>query len=160
VNGLSLSDDELMTELSRLAIQFDTVPADVVSKARASYSAGSAWDVALAKLVYDSTTDQNDARALVRAGPGARDLTFESPELTIEVEIAPSLSSREGHFQILGQLVPAGAASIEVRRPDGSHIVSADELGRFAVEDTTPGPISLRCTPAGTASTDTEWILI
>jgi hypothetical protein len=160
VNELSLSDDELMAELSRLAAQFDPVPTDVVSKARSSYSSASAWDVALAKLVYDSTTDQNDARALVRAGPGARDLTFESPGLTIEVEVGPAGSSRDGHLQILGQLVPAGAASIEVRRPDGSCLVCADELGRFAVEDATPGPISLRCTPAGTASTDTEWILI
>ena len=160
MNEMSLSDDELMAELTLLAARFDPVPAEVVTKAQSSYASGSVWDTALAKLVYDSTTDQNDTRALVRAGPGARDLTFQAPDLTIEVEIGPSDSSRQGHCQILGQLVPAGAASIEVRLPGGSFLVRADDLGRFAVEDAPPGPISLRCTPAGTATTDTEWILI
>jgi hypothetical protein len=157
----SFDDDSvLMAELSLLAIRFDPVPPEVVLRAQESFASGSAWDNALAKLVYDSTTDQNDARALVRAAPGARDLTFMGPELTIEVVIEPAGPSRKGHCHILGQLVPAGTASIEVRRPDGSSVICADELGRFAVEDAPSGPISLRCTPAGAVSTDTEWILI
>jgi hypothetical protein len=160
MNELLGSDEELLAELAQLAARFDPVPAIVMTNARASFASGSAWDTALAKLVYDSSTDQNDSRALVRAGPGGRELTFQGPELTIEVEIGPADTPKKGHCQILGQLVPAGAANIEVRRPGSSFMVRADDLGRFSVDEAQFGPISLRCTPAGTASTDTEWILI
>lgn len=160
MRGHLSNDDALMAELARLVAQFDPVPADVVVSARASYTSESAWDVALAALIYDSTTDGNDARALVRAGPGPRELTFQGPDLTIEVAISPTDSLHQGHCQILGQLVPAGSATIEVRRPDGAFSVVADEYGRFVVEDALSGPISLRCTPANTPPTETEWTLI
>lgn len=163
MNEFFQSDEALIAELTILAARFDPVPAAVVAGARASCASRSSWDAALAKLVYDSATDHDDVRALVRtvrAGPGARELTFQGPELAIEVEIGPDESSRTSQCRIMGQLVPAGAASIEVRRPDGSFVVSADDFGRFAIEATPSGPISFRCTPVGTAPTATEWILI
>lgn len=154
------SDDLLMAELELLAARFDPVPAEVKTGARAAYSQGTAWDAALAQLVFDSTTDPDDTRALVRGGTGTRELTFEGPDLTIEVEVGLDEPARSGRVRILGQLVPPTAASIEVCRADGSTTIAADRLGRFSVEGAPSGPMRLRCTPEGAAPTATEWILI
>jgi hypothetical protein len=153
-------DGALLAELAVLATHLDPVPPEVVTSAKASFARGAAWDVALAQLAYDSTTDESDSRALVRGGPGPRDLTFEGPALTVEIVIESAESLHGDRYRILGQLVPGQPAQIEIRRPDNSSTISADHLGRFAVEDAGRGPLSLRCTPAGAGPTETEWILI
>ena len=159
MNDLGQSDDALMLALAQMFNERDPIPDLVAVQARASYSLASPWDAALAQLIYDSSNDDDDARALVR-GPVARELTFEGPALTIEVEIGLTDSAQQGRCRILGQLVPAQQAVIEVRCPSGTSLVEADALGRFAVSDAPTGPLSLRCTPSNGSPTDTEWTVI
>lgn len=154
------SDDSLMDELSALIAQRDPIPALIATQARASYGFSSPWDAALAQLVYDSSDNDHDARALVRSGPVARELTFEGPALTVEVEVGLTELARRGRCRILGQLVPAQTASIQVRCPSETFMVDADSYGRFAVDDAPTGPLSLRCTPVDGEPTDTEWTVI
>jgi hypothetical protein len=155
------SDDVLLKELAVLTDRFDRVPSEVLTMARSSFASGSGWDIALAQLVYDSATDENDSRALVRATTGVRDLSFEGPSLAVEVVVEPCISPKGGSIsRIIGQLVPGCPATIEVRRPASTATITADDLGRFVVDEAASGPISLRCTPRGESTTDTEWILI
>lgn len=154
------SDDELMAELSGLLALHDPVPDYVAAHAKTSFAFASPWDAALAALVYDSTNDDDEVRALVRSSSGTRELTFEGPAMSIEVEVGARESARRGRCQILGQIVPAQEATIQVRCPSEIFLVDADALGRFTITDAPVGPVSLRCTPLDGEATETEWIVI
>ena len=152
-------DDELLfLQLRELATRFDPAPPEVVAAARASF----AWraadlelaDLELAQLVYDSAVD-DQVLVGVRSAGGPRQLTFEAPGLTVEVEVDP-----DGH-SLVGQLVPPQPARLEVRHPGGSITVDADERGLFTTPNLPPGPVSLRCpNGSGTGATTTEWVAI
>ncbi len=148
------SDEEVLARLAGLAARVDPVPADVAAAARASL----AWArVAseLAELVYDSAVDEGELVGV--RGNGTRQLTFEGPGLTVEIEVAA------GGGRLVGQIVPPQAARIEVRHLGGSLAVDADELGRFSAERVSPGPVSLRCRagdPDAWPPTATDWVAI
>jgi hypothetical protein len=129
------------------------MPDDVVTAARAAISMA-ALDAELATLVYDSSFGDEDTRALVRSGGGSRELTFEAPSLTVEIEL------HSGVRRLLGQLVPPGPAVVEVRSPEGSVTVEADHLGRFAADAVPTGPVSLRCRSGSGPLTETEWVIL
>jgi hypothetical protein len=152
-------DDALVADLSRLAARYDPVPAKVVTAARQSFQFVEScdWDAELATLTYDSSLDDHDTRALVRAH-GTRDLTFEASQLTVELQVRAGRSG--GPRQIVGQLVPAQAGRIEVRHPEGSFTVEVSPRGRFATDAAPAGPMSLRCTGSDDAVTTTEWVTI
>jgi hypothetical protein len=76
-------------------------------------------------------------------------LTFTGDAVTIEVELAGG--------RLVGQLLPAGPAAIEVRSAERTTSVSADPLGRFTV-DLDTGPFSLRCRLAPDRTVVTDWI--
>jgi hypothetical protein len=147
-------DEALLEELRGAAHRFDPPPPAVLEAARASLT----WrtiDAELAALEFDSAVDQ--AAAAVRSGEGPRLLTFSAPGLNIEVEVSP-LGPRR---QLVGQLVPAQAARIEVRHAGGVTTVQADQLGRFGVDAVSAGPVSLRChlaTVPPSPPVVTEWI--
>ena len=147
-------DEALLEELRGAARRFDPPPAPVLEAARASLT----WrtvDAELAALRFDSVVDQ--ALAAVRSAEGPRLLTFAAPGLDIEVEVSPIGPRR----QLVGQLVPAQAARIDVRHAGGVTTVQADQLGRFGVEAISAGPVSLRChlaTEPPTPPVVTEWI--
>lgn len=144
---------DLEEELRVLIRQLDPVPAAVDQAARAALQWRSV-DAELARLTYDSWVDE---RALTGVrGHDGRQLTFESPGLTLDVAV------EEGTGQaLIGQLSPPSAATVELRHRDGMLTVLADALGRFMVEHLPGGPISLRCRPTGTSSSvDTEWVAI
>ena len=151
---MSERDEQLLGTLRSVAAHRDPVPASVHAAARASFR-WAGLDKELAHLVYDSYLDGDDARAGVRGPGAARQLTFESPALTVELEVTATASRR-----LVGQLVPSGPATVEVRHRDGSFEVTADDLGRFAAERVPAGPMSLRCIDAGRQSVATDWILI
>jgi hypothetical protein len=71
------------------------------------------------------------------------------------VEVTPGPPVR-----LMGQLSPPTVATIEVRTLEGTSTTEADEHGRFQVVDVAPGPVSLRCTPAGgpRAAVATAWV--
>jgi hypothetical protein len=146
-------DDALLAALGRAAARLDPVPEAVLTAGRAGFAMVS-LDAELATLVYDSSFGDEDTRALVRGGGGSRQLTFEAPRLTFEIEV------RTSERRLVGQLVPAGPALIEVRSPDRSVTVEADHLGRFAADAVPHGPVSLRCRGDGGATTDTEWVVL
>lgn len=146
----------LVEELRRVMGVVDPVPAYVLDAARGSYT----WrtiDAELAELAYDSATDSE--AALARSADARRLLTFESPGLSVEVEVTSGAPER----RLVGQLVPPQRAEIEIRHSGGTLKVTADELGRFAAEGVAPGPVSLLCrvgdaTEPRTVATD--WLVI
>jgi hypothetical protein len=151
---LGPEDEELLQELRAAARRFDPPPDSVMEAARASLT----WrtiDAELAALEFDSVVDL--ATAAVRGGEGPRLLTFAAPGLSIEVEVSPIGSRR----QLVGQLVPAQPARIDVRHAGGVTTVRADQLGRFGADAISAGPVSLRCHLGDTPSSlpvVTEWI--
>jgi hypothetical protein len=151
---LGLEDEGLLRELRAAARRLDPPPASVLEAARASLT----WrtiDAELAALEFDSAVDV--AATAVRSGEGPRLLTFSAPGLSIEVEVSPIGPRR----QLVGQLVPAQPARIDVRHAGGVTTVKADQLGRFGVDAVSAGPVSLRChlgdVPSGVPVV-TEWI--
>jgi hypothetical protein len=143
-----ISEDEVFAELKRVIGDSDPVPPEVVAAAIASRT----WrrvDAELAELVYDSLVDAE----LVRGSRAGRRITFEGPELTVELEVGP--------VSIDGQLVPPQPGRVEVRHPDGTLTVAADDLGHFRVDEMLHGPVSLRCEPdVAAVPTVTSWIII
>jgi hypothetical protein len=120
-------DEALLAELAQALTPLTTPPPEVVEAGRQSFT----WrtiDAELAALVYDSLLDDEPATA--RSAPGPRFLTFESGELTIEVEVDPAPAGR----RLLGQIVPPQAAELELRPGTGAPVsATADALGRFTI---------------------------
>ena len=152
------SDDELMADLAMLMDLADAVPASVVAAAKASVAYRD-LDEELAALIYDSDFDDGSPLpgrgelARVRGG-GTRRLTFEGPDLTVELKMQPER-------RLIGQLVPSQEADIEIFSPTGSFTVHADALGRFVAEGVPSGPVSLRCQGGrATRKTQTEWVTL
>lgn len=145
---------KLLAELGR-AGQLDPVPPEVTAAAKSSF----AWytmDAELAELVYDSSED-SQALAGVRSSSSMRLLTFESPALTVEVEASADGSRR----RLLGQLVPPQPGRVDVRHLEGSLSAEVDDVGRFAVEDVPPGPVSLHCQGSGqSVAVTTDWVVV
>ena len=147
-------DEELLGELRAAARRFDPPPDSVLEAARASLT----WrtiDAELAALEFDSVVDL--ATTAVRSSEGPRLLTFAAPGVSIEIEVSPIGARR----QLVGQLVPAQPARIDVRHAGGVTTVRADELGRFGADAISAGPVSLRCHLGDTPSSPpvvTEWI--
>ncbi len=155
--GDALAEDEKLLADLRDAGRLDPVPLDAVAAARSSF----AWrtlDSELAALRYDSLVDDQALVGIRSAEPPPRLLTFEAPALTVEVEAAPNGS----HRRLIGQLVPPQPARIDVRHPAGTIPVEADDLGRFAVDDVPPGPVSLYVEGLGdnAVAVTTDWFLV
>jgi hypothetical protein len=125
-------DATLEADLRRAASLFDPVPAELVRDAIVAYTLR-AVDAELAELTFDSAHSAQP----VRAGEPSRVLTFTTSALAIEVEIIGG--------RLVGQLLPAQRAQVDVRRADRTITVAADELGRFTAGPFRTGPFSLRC---------------
>jgi hypothetical protein len=141
-------DHHLLDDLSD-ALR-ETGPVDAI----AAYGSGAyAWrtideDLLLASLSFDSSLEQAQQR---RSGPDdERVLVFTASPLSLELEVRP------GH--IAGQIIPPGAAEIQVEVADGAAFqIEADDTGFFTIPGTLHGLIRLRCdTP--TARLVTDWV--
>ncbi len=135
-------DNELEQEFRRLAARLDPVPPEFVQAASDAFS----WrdiDAELAQLVSDSLLDAGPG-TLVRGTPGRRLVSFQTPELTIDVEVTSTGSGRE----VTGQITPPQRATVEIRHPAGVVTTGADEMGCFRWASLQPGPMSLRLSPA------------
>lgn len=150
-----MDDDRLLDEIGGLLRRADPVPAEVTLAARSAL----AWrrmDAVLAELLHDSALEAEPLAGIRSTDGGWRTLTFEAPGgVSIDVEVSVQRSKRT----IVGQIVPATAARVVIRFPDGDVPTTADELGRFQASDLTPGPMSLRCEIAGGAI-ETGWVTI
>jgi hypothetical protein len=148
-------EDELFRRLTEMLSPQHNPPAMVTELAKQSFGLRTV-DAELAALIADSEVE--GTAAAVRRGAQAdvpRLLTFETPGLLVELEIGGSGDGR----RILGELIPAGVARIEARQPGatGSHLVDADEDGRFVIDDLQSGPFSLTCRRPGRSPVTTEW---
>jgi hypothetical protein len=112
-------------------------------------------DDELAALVYDSMADTELLASVRSGGRHARQLTFEAPQVTLEIEVS---SGR----RLVGQVVPPQAAVVELRHRSGTTPVATDELGCFHVREMPDGPVSFRCCPSGgeAHSVATSWIAL
>lgn len=133
----SPQDDGLAVEadLRAAAAMFDPVPPWLESAAIDAFDLLQI-DAELAELVFDSRLEQ----AVVRGDSDVRLLTFQTGDTLIDVELSGSGNAR----RLVGNLVPAGPARVEIRSPRGTVEVLVDELGRFAAA-LTAGPFSLIC---------------
>jgi len=150
-------DDALVADLRRVLSIVDPVPPHAQLAARVAIE----WrtlDAELAALVHDSAVDE-PALAL-RGAAGPRALTFEAPELTIEIEAEPQSPADGGELRLVGQLIPAQAAEIAIRNGDELLLSRADERGRFDAAGLTPGPLSLRCRLADARIVETSRLTI
>jgi hypothetical protein len=148
-------EDELFQRLATMLSPQHTPPAMVAELAKQSFGLRTV-DAELAALTADSQVE--GTAAPVRRGAQAdvpRMLTFETAGLLVELEIGGS-GRRD---RIIGELIPTGPATIEVRQPGSVDplLVGADEDGRFVVEGVRPGPFSLTCLRLGSNPVTTEW---
>ncbi len=147
----------LEEELRQAAARFDPVPGELLQVAAEAYT----WrtiDAELAELAYDSLVDQDEI-SLVRGPPERRLLSFQTDDLTIDLEVTRTNSARG----LVGQLVPPRQANVEIRVRAAAIAVDTDELGRFRAGPVPAGPMSLRCRVVSAESgTDvvTDWVPI
>ena len=144
------SDDALQALLGRALRTADPVPDRVLAGARAAWT----WrtiDEELAELVFDSAAELTG----VRSEDTARQLTFRSPGVEIEVMVVDDVSRR-----VVGQLIPPGDFAVRLAVGDELLEASTDRLGRFTFEAVSPGPVRISIVdPAGTPIVSTEWVL-
>jgi hypothetical protein len=81
-----------------------------------------------------------------------RALTFTSPQLSIELEVASD--------SLLGQIIPPRAGTLEVHTTAGVTTSPVDEIGCFAVTPIPASPFRLRCRTADGIDVLTGWITL
>jgi hypothetical protein len=156
--GGRASEDQVL-DLLKDALRERDVPDEVIRAAKESWT----WrtiDAELAALTYDSAVD-TDALAGVRGVGTIRSLTFGTAELLVEIELEPAGGEDDGPSRLVGQMSPAGPATVTVERVDGRPglELAVDELGRFRAERVSPGVVRLRIDRAG-APLVTDWFAI
>ncbi len=150
-------DDALVAELARLFATIDPIPEPVQIAARVAIE----WrtlDAELAALVHDSKVDE-PALAL-RGDAGPRALTFEAPELTIEIETEHDSDGAGEALRLIGQLVPPQSAQIAVSNGGELVATNADERGRFHAPGLSAGSLRLRCRLGDNRLIETDWLTI
>jgi hypothetical protein len=147
-------DEALLTDLAELLHRVDPPPMDVVEVSKQLWT----WrtiDAELAALGHDSLVDEPSPA--LRSAEQQRLVTFETPRLTIEVEVADGAGGR----RLVGQLDPPGPAELVLRTADGSEPGAADELGRFVLRlPATRQRASLRCVLPGGTAVETAWLVL
>jgi hypothetical protein len=137
-----MTDKDATTEAELRAIfaHLDPVPQLLDDGARAAFG----WrtvDAEIAELLRDSAEASDEAGLLVRSAGGPRQLSFESPQLGIELEVTET-GPRER--RLAGQLLPPGDATVTLERPDADPVsVQADDLGRFVLDGLRAGAVRL-----------------
>jgi hypothetical protein len=150
-------DTELEEELRQLAARMEPVPPRLIQAAIDSFT----WrtiDADLAELVFDSVSDRHES-ALVRGSRQDRLLSFRAGEVTIELEVTVTGSTRG----LTGQIAPPQPAVVQIRHSDGEVTVAADELGCFCADSLSAGPVRLRCSLAAAGdgpAVVTDWVPI
>ncbi len=151
-------DDLLLEELRRVFAAIDPIPEPVQIAARAAIE----WrtiDAELAALVSDSIVDE--PVLAVRGTAEPRMLTFEAPDLTIELEAE---LAGDDTLRLVGQIVPPQAAHIAVHHGEELLATQADDRGRFVAGGVQAGPVSLRCRLGGETGegrlVETAWLSI
>ena len=145
-------DDRLLAALDEAVRTRREVPEWFVETGKNAY----AWhdiDTELARLTYDSRQDDVRGAAVMRSESASiRALTFTSPGLSIELEVA----SRS----LLGQIIPPRAGTLEVHTTAGVTGWPVDEIGCFTVDPIPSSPFRLRCRLQDGTDVLTGWITL
>ncbi len=156
------TDEALLADLAEALHDERAVPGALVDAGRALWT----WrsidaelaELTHARLTYDSLVDDaalqgDDAGLLVvtrSENAALRSLTFAADALSIELEVTDG--------GILGQLVPAQPADVELLTPDGARTgVPVDDVGWFTIRPVPTSRFRLTCR-VGEASVVTDWI--
>lgn len=140
-------DEELMARLRGIAADVDGVPDLVGANARAAF-ATRRLDDELAELLRDS-----DLAAPGVRGAGPRLLTFETADLTLELQ----LDETAGRVTLSG-LAVGSVQHVEVETAATSHTARPDDGGWFRVDDLPAAPFRVRATTAAGPAVSTGWI--
>ncbi len=128
-------DEQMMSDLLRVLDTVDATTLPDVSAAQAAF----AWrdmDAELAQLVFDSEHDV-PADVVVRGeDEAARQLTFTTGDVTIDIEIGPD--------GLMGQIIPPHPASIELHQSGRESVhLETDRFGVFSVSTVAAGPTTI-----------------
>ena len=145
-------DEELLAALRQALDARRAVPPEFVTAAKNAF----AWhniDAELAQLTYDSVRGPEVAARTRAESASIRALTFTSARLVIELEVTEDT--------LVGQVVPAQAATIEVQaRDEPERQLDTDEIGCFTIQPIPRGPFRLHCRAAGGINVLTGWITL
>jgi hypothetical protein len=146
----SWNDDDLLAALRDALGERRAIPPEFIQAGQNAF----AWhnvDAELAQLTYDSSQSPARAAAVRADAASIRALTFTSARLTIELEVTEDA--------LLGQIVPAQPATIEVQLRTGEKTaMSSDEIGCFSIHPIPSGQFRLRCEAAGGIEVLTGWV--
>jgi hypothetical protein len=151
-----LDDERLLAAFRKVQKAADSpLPQRYVDLAKGSFVLRTA-QAELATLIEES---ELAGTASVTRGK-ERLAVFGSGSLSVEVVVSPRPGA--GSWQLLGQIMPAKAARVQVRRQHQAEqaSVAADDLGRFMLDQLTSGPLSLSIEVNGEPPVSTEWIVI
>jgi hypothetical protein len=144
-----MQDDEIIALLAEALERADPVPAHVMDNSRAAFT----WrtiDAELAELVFDSAFHSSG----VRSEELNRQVTFRASDVEIEIMVLEDRGRR-----LVGQLVPARDATIELVGEDGKRSAKSDRLGRFSFDRLGVGPTRLTVLGAdGHRVVQTDWV--
>jgi hypothetical protein len=142
-----------LLELATTSSKLDPLPIATFEAAVASFARRST-DTELADLVFDSASTR-EGLVEMRSTGIARQLTFETPDLVIELMVDDS-----AECPLVGKLVPECTAEIELRSGAATVTVRADERGRFWAPNLPSRVVSLRITRPNheNESVTTPWV--
>jgi hypothetical protein len=153
-------DDALMAAVAAMLERVDPVPPGVVELAKLSFGLRD-LDSELARLVADSSRDPELVGFRAGSTTAPRLLTFEAGDLELEVEVGVDDSARgRDARRLLGMILPAGPARIEIHSVSGSTSVDVDDTGAFTALGLDPGPMRLTCHRPGVPSVSTPWTVL
>jgi len=155
-----LDDEQLLAALREALGASDPPPAWCVELAKESFALRTI-DAELAALTEDSALDGTalTRSARLRADSTPRFAVFDADGLNVEIEMSPG--PQAGSWQLVGQLTPPAVATVGIRRPPHDQTtVTADDLGRFLVDEVPAGPLSLAIEVEGRQPVVTEWITV
>src|SRR5262249_42710465 len=148
----SWDDEELLAALRQALAARRAVPPEFIEAGKNAF----AWhniDAELARLTYDSTHAAQLEAVTRSESASIRALTFTSGRISIELEVT--------EHSLLGQVVPAQAATIDVEAHDSSDTqIASDEIGCFAIDPIPSGPFRLHCRAADGVDVLPGWITL
>ena len=145
-------DERLLAALGEAMKASQAVPSWFVETGKNAF----AWhniDAELAQLTYDSNEDRREAAVVRSETASVRSLTFTSPHLTVELEVAEN--------SLLGQIIPPRGGTLEIHTKAGTiSTTEVDEIGCFAVDPIPDSPFRLRGSTADGTDVLTGWITL
>ncbi|GAA1974870.1 hypothetical protein GCM10009718_08620 [Isoptericola halotolerans] len=135
---LDASDVALLERVAELSGRVDPVPEGLVERSRFAMTLAGLESEVMELMVLEAPagTVRSDAPPLE-----TRTITFTHERLTVMIALSPGDEPRT--VRVDGWLAPAETLTVVLRRPDGDHRTTADDDGRFVLENVPRGLASL-----------------